>query len=615
MDPGERILVALSGILVFGVGSQWLGGRLRIPSILILLLSGVLAGPVTGLIDPDALFGEVLLPIVSLSVAVILFEGAMTLRISELNEIGRPLFLLLTVGVIITGVLSAAGAYLLLDFNLTRAILLGSILTVTGPTVVGPLLQHIRPVGRVGPLARWEGIVVDPIGAVLAVLAFGGAQAVEVAPLEDAAMSGLIGFVQTFFTGAVLGLIGAGVLWLALKKHLVSDHLQNPVALMLVVLVFSASNLLHHESGLVAVTVMGLLLANQHQVSVGHIVRFKENLSVLLISSLFIVLTARLDLSQFVAFSWRGPAFVAFLLLVVRPASVMVSTMGCGLTMPERLFLSWLAPRGIVAAAVASVFALELGNADDFVAAAFLVIVGTVVVYGLTAGPLARRLGLSVANPQGVLIASAHPGARAIASALQTQGFPVCLVDTNAANTRVARMEGLPTLFANILSEDIHDLELGGLGRMLALTRNDEVNLLAVARAAELFGGRESYRLSINSTGTSRRDAGHDVLAGRVLFSDEATYDELDRRFAAGHTIKATRISEEFTMDDFQRQYPEALMLFVASGSDKLTIVTTDATITASAGQTVIALVAATATAPADESGSEPTSQAIDAAS
>ncbi|MCR9197796.1 MAG: cation:proton antiporter [Planctomycetaceae bacterium] len=612
MDPGERILVALSGILVFGVGSQWIGGRLRIPSILILLLSGVLAGPVTGLIDPDALFGEILLPIVSLSVAVILFEGAMTLRISELNEIGRPLFLLLTVGVIVTGVLSAAGAYFLLDFNLTRAILLGAILTVTGPTVVGPLLQHIRPVGRVGPLARWEGIVVDPIGAVLAVLAFGGAQAVEVAPLEDAAMSGLIGFVQTFLTGAVLGLMGAGVLWLALKKHLVSDHLQNPVALMLVVLVFSASNLLHHESGLVAVTVMGLLLANQHQVSVGHIVRFKENLSVLLISSLFIVLTARLDLSQFVAFSWRGPAFVVFLLLVVRPASVMVSTIGCGLTMAERLFLSWLAPRGIVAAAVASVFALELGNADDFVAAAFLVIVGTVVVYGLTAGPLARRLGLSVANPQGVLIASAHPGARAIASALQAQGFPVCLVDTNAANTRVARMEGLPTLFANILSEDIHDLELGGLGRMLALTRNDEVNLLAVARAAELFGGRESYRLSINSTGTSRRDAGHDVLAGRVLFSDDATYDELDRRFAAGHTIKATRISEEFTMDDFQRQYPEALMLFVASGSDKLTILTTDATVTASAGQTVIALVGATASA--DDSGSDSVSAAIEKA-
>lgn len=605
MDPSERILLALAGILVFGVGSQWLGGRLRIPSILILLASGIIAGPVTGLVDPGALFGDVLLPIVSLSVAVILFEGAMTLRISELNEIGRPLFLLLTVGVLITGVLSAAGAFFLLNFNLTRAILLGAILTVTGPTVVGPLLQHIRPVGRVGPLARWEGIVVDPIGAVLAVLAFGAAQAVEVAPLEDAAMSGLLGFIKTFLIGIVLGFAGAAVLWTALRRHLVHDHLHNPVALMLVVLVYSLSNLLVHESGLVAVTVMGLLLANQHTVYVGHIVRFKENLSVLLISSLFIVLTARLDLQQFVAFSWRGPAFVLFLLLVVRPASVMVSTMGCGLTLAERIFLSWLAPRGIVAAAVASVFALELGNADDFVAAAFLVIVGTVVVYGLTAGLLARKLGLSIADPQGVLIASAHPGARAIAAALQKQGITVCLVDTNADNTRVSRMEGLPTLFANILSEDIHQLELGGIGRLLALTRNDEVNLLAVARGAELFGGKESYRLSINSTGTSRRDAGHDVLAGRVLFAEDATYDELDRRFAAGQTVKATRLSEEFGLEEFHQQYPEALILFVADGSGRLQIATTDASLVATAGQTVIALVNAPA---------EPAAEAADSA-
>lgn len=605
MDPGQRILIALAGILVLGVGSQWVGGRLRIPSILVLLLSGILAGPATGLIDPDALFGDLLLPIVSLSVAVILFEGAMTLRISELNEIGRPLFLLLTVGVVTTGVLATAGAFFLLDFNLTRSILLGSILTVTGPTVVGPLLQHIRPVGRVGPLARWEGIVVDPIGAILAVLAFGGAQAVKTARLEDAAMSGLIGFVETFFIGALLGAAGAAVLWFALKRHFVSDHLQNPVALMLVVFVFTVSNLMHHESGLVAVTVMGLLLANQHSVSVGHIVRFKENLSVLLISSLFIVLTARLDLTQFASFGWRGPAFVLFLLLVVRPASVMVSTLGCGLTIPERLFLSWLAPRGIVAAAVASVFALELGDADDFVAAAFLVIVGTVVVYGLTAGRLARRLGLSIANPQGVLIASAHPGARAIGIALQAQGFPVCLVDTNAANTRVARMEGLPTLFANILSEDIHELELGGLGRLLALTRNDEVNLLAVTRGAELFGRKECYRLSINSTGTSRRDAGHEVLAGRVLFSDDATYDELDRRFSEGQTIKATSITDEFTLQKFHAQYPEALILFVADGAEKLAVMTTDATLSPSPGQTVIALVAGGSASVVPESGDD----------
>ncbi|MFY9253838.1 MAG: sodium:proton antiporter [Fuerstiella sp.] len=591
MDNSELILTSLTGILALGIGSQWIAGRLKVPSILILLLAGILSGPVAGFINPDQLLGDLVLPIVSLSVAVILFEGAMTLRVSELKTIGRPLFMLLTLGVAITGVICAAGAYFILKFDLTNSILLGSILTVTGPTVVGPLLQHIRPIGKVGPLARWEGIVVDPIGAILAVLAFAGAQAMRVSDLNDAVRNGAFNFFETLIVGSILGGLAALLLCIMLRRHWISDHLQSPFVLMLVLLTFTASNLLHHESGLVAVTVMGLVLANQHKVSVRHILHFKENLSVLLISSLFIVLTARLDLNQFANFGWRGPAFLAVVILVARPVSVMVSTIGCGLPMNERLFLSWLAPRGIVAAAVASVFALELGDADEFVAAAFLVIVGTVVVYGLTAGWLARKLGLSVANPQGLLIASAHPGARAIAAALMKRDVPVQLVDTNSSNIQAARMEGLPTLFANILSEDLQDVNLGGLGRFLALTRNNEVNVLAVKRGAELFGKKESYRLSINSTGKSRRDPSAELLDGRVLFAENATYDELDRRFASGEVLKATTMSKEFSYEHFQLKYPSAMLMFVVDANGTLNVVTVDNPIVPVAGQTAIALV------------------------
>ncbi len=591
VDNSELILTSLAGILVLGIGSQWLAGRLKIPSILVLLAAGIVSGPLTGFINPNILLGDLLLPVVSLSVAVILFEGAMTLYVSELKQIGRPLFMLLTVGVVATGVLCAFGAYFILNFDVTKAILIGSILTVTGPTVVGPLLHHIRPLGKVGPLARWEGIIVDPIGAVLAVLAFGASRAMQHADLNDAAWSGAVGFLQTFLVGSVLGLLAALLLWFMLRRHLISDHLQNPVVLMFVVLTFTASNLLHHESGLVAVTVMGLALANQHKVAVGHIITFKENLSVLLISSLFIVLTARLDLQQFSNFGWRGAAFVIFVILIVRPVSVMLSTVGCGLPMNERLFLSWLAPRGIVAAAVASVFALELGDADDFIAAVFLVIVGTVVVYGLSAGWVARKLGLSIANPQGVLIASAHPGARAIAKALISQKIPVQMVDTNPENAKAARMEGIPTLYANILSEDILDLNLGGLGRLLAMTRNAEVNVLAAVRGAELFGTKESYRLSISKSGTSRQDPSTEVLAGRVLFAEGATYDELDRRFGNGDVIKATKLTDTFTLADFRTNYPEAILMFVIDLNGRLTVVTTDAEPTPAAGNTLIALV------------------------
>jgi NhaP-type Na+/H+ or K+/H+ antiporter len=593
VDKSQFILTSLAGILVLGIGSQWIAGRLKIPSILVLLFAGILTGPVAGFINPDELLGELVLPIVSLSVAVILFEGAMTLRVSELREIGRPLVMLLTVGVAVTGVVCAAGAYFILQFDPTKSILLGSILTVTGPTVVGPLLHHIRPIGKVGPLARWEGIVVDPIGAVLAVLAFAGAQAMRVSELDDAAMNGVANFFATMAVGSVLGVLTALLLWIMLRRHWINDHLQNPFVLMLVVLTFTVSNLLHHESGLVAVTVMGLVLANQHEVSVRHILRFKENLSVLLISSLFIVLTARLDLNQFAKFGWRGPAFLLLVILVARPVSVMLSTIGCGLPMNERLFLSWLAPRGIVAAAVASVFALELGDSDEFVAAAFLIIVGTVVVYGLSAGWVARRLGLSIANPQGLLIVSAQPGARAIAEMLMTLDIPVELVDTNASDIQAARMEGLPTLFANILSEDIHSLNLGGLGRMLALTGNDEFNVLAANRGAELFGRKESYRQSINTTGVSLQDPSSEVLEGRILFAKNATHQELDRRFAKGDIIKATTLTEEFTYDDFRLQYPTALLMFVVDSAGSLNVITADAPVLPSDGQTVVALVEA----------------------
>ena len=190
MDDSEVILTAIAGILVLGIGSQWIAGRLKIPSILLLLAAGILAGPVSGFIVPDKLLGHLVLPIVSLSVGVILFEGAMSLDISHLREIGRPLLSLLTVGVSITGICCGLGAHFILGFDTTRSILLGAILTVTGPTVVGPMLRHIRPIGKVGSLARWEGIVVDPIGAILAVLVFAGGMSIEGAELDDAAVRG-----------------------------------------------------------------------------------------------------------------------------------------------------------------------------------------------------------------------------------------------------------------------------------------------------------------------------------------------------------------------------------------------------------------------------------------
>jgi hypothetical protein len=291
---------------------------------------------------------------------------------------------------------------------------------------------------------------------------------------------------------------------------------------------------------------------------------------------------------------WAGPAFVGFLILVVRPAAVWVSTIGSALTRRERLFLAWLAPRGIVAASVASVFALRLGESGEgLVPATFMVIVGTVTVYGLTAAPLARRLGLSNPNPQGVVFASAHPGARAIAIGVKAAGFPVLLIDNNRANINSARMEDLPTAYASILSEHALDAaEEGGLGRLLAMTADDDVNVLATLHFRELFGRAEVYQLPPHEGDNPRVAGAPSHLRGRNLFASGVTYEALDHRFAEGQVVKATKLSAEFDYAAFRERYGEdALPLFVVTEAGSLLVCTADKKPSPKPGQTLISLV------------------------
>jgi hypothetical protein len=456
------------------------------------------------------------------------------------------------------------------------------------------MLRHIRPTGIVGPVARWEGIVIDPIGAVLAVLVFEAIESAHAADVQAAAWAAFEGLAKTVFIGLVVGGISAWAVANLLRRHWVDDHLQSPATLMIVVAAFTGSNLLVHESGLLTVTLMGALLANQAPILMKPVQEFKENLSVLLISSLFILLAARVRLEDFSALGWRGPAFLAFTILVSRPAAVFLSCLRSRLELSERLFLAWLAPRGIVAAAVASLFALRMGESGRaLVPATFLIIVGTVVVYGLTASRLAIRLGLASANPQGLLIAGAHAGVRAIAHAVQSAGFSVLLVDTNRWNINSARLEGLPTCYANILSDHaMEQLDLGGIGRFLALTRNDEVNSLASMHFSELFGRAGVYQLQPGREGKGWADTAHVHLRGRFLFGRDVTYRILDERFAAGWVVKTTRLSDEFTFDNYQNLYgADALILFVKTETKELVIRTAEVTTTPRSGQTLISLV------------------------
>lgn len=601
MEHSELLGVALAALFVLGTAAQWIGSWLRLPSILFLLAFGIIAGPVTGFLHPDEMLGEVLFPVVSLAVAIILFEGSLNLRFRELGEIRNSLLSLLTVGVITTWAGGTLLAHLTLGFGWLKSLLLGAILVVTGPTVIGPLLRQIRPIGRVGSIARWEGIVIDPIGAVLAVLVFeAGAEARStwltggtMTAVEGVGTAATLGLLKTIIAGGGIGVVAAvGLAWL-LRRHLLPDHLQNPITLMFVVAAFTASNLIQHESGLVAVTVMGVVLANSRGVDIEHILEFKENLSVLLISALFILLSARLDMDAFATLGWGGVAFLVGMILVVRPVSVWLSTSKSRLTWQEKVFLSWLAPRGIVAAAVSSVFALRMGdNGTGLVPATFLIIIGTVCVYGFTAYPLAKRLGLAVENPQGLLIAGAQAGVRAIAHSLQEAGFQVVLVDVNRWNIRAARMEGLTTREGNIMSERLLErVNLGGIGRFLAMTPNDEVNSLAGIHLRGLFGRAGVYQLFPHRQAEGQEHAPQSVRA-RYLFGEDITNRVLNERFAQGAIVKTTKLTEEFNYAAFQQQYKgTALLLFRIDENQQLDVVTVDEEVSPKPGQTVIALV------------------------
>jgi len=600
--------IFLTAILFLGVAAQWLAWRLRLPAILLLLAFGFGAGYLFRRMGqgPDELIGEVLFPAVSLAVGVILFEGGLTLRLRDLRETGGVVVRLVTLGVLVTWILSAAAAHWILGLSLSTAALLGAILTVSGPTVIMPLLRSLRPVGRVGPLVKWEGIVNDPIGAVLAVLVFEAILAQVAGP--NAFEQALVRLGGTILAGAVVGTVGAYILLEPLRRFWIPDFLHSPVFLATVVACYVLANLWWQESGLIAVTLMGVILANQKRAKIKHVAEFKENLRTLLLSVLFIVLAARIRTDQLAEVGWRGIVFVLLLVLVIRPLVVLLSTLGSELKRNERMFLAWLHPRGIVAAAVSTLFALEIAErargeyppqlvaeARQLAPITFVVIVGTVTIYGLTARPVALWLGLSRPDPQGILFAGAAEWIREIAQTVQEEGFHVLLVDTSYANIAAARMQGLPTCYANVLSEYVHEDEgLADIGRLLAMTPNDEVNSLAMIAFADQFGRAGVFKLPAAKTvsGSARRTPAQEHQPGRILFAPDATYSHLARRFAEGAELRKTRLTEDFTYEDFRQRYGEsALVLFRITDSGKLLITATEEDAKPQPGQKLIGLV------------------------
>lgn len=577
-------------VLVLGIIAQWGSWRLKTPSILLLLAFGFGLSISTGVKIDDFIPEDTLLSIVGIFVAIILFEGGMTLKFRELKEAGTPVIRLCSLTVLIGFGLTYALMHYVLGFTWQISALVGAILTVTGPTVVAPLLRVVQPSKKISSIVKWEGIVVDPIGAIMALLVY------EFALLgwNDYAKSEyLIIGAKLIGAGVVFPIVLAKILLFLLKRHLIPDFLHSVFLLAVVAGSFAAADAIQKESGLLTVTVLGMALVNQKAVSVQHIIEFKENLQVLIISLLFILLSGRIELAAMQQVLVPGLILLAALILVIRPLSVYGAMIFSKKTnMRERTFLSFLAPRGIVAAAVTSVFALEFEHAADegklppiiaeqahqLVPLIFLCIIGTVMVYGLFALPLAKKLGVTAGRSDGILFAGAESWIVEISAALVKGGHNVLLMDTKYEKIAEAKLAGVPALRANVLSEYAeHEVDLGGIGQLIAATPNDEINSLASIEYMHTFGRKNIWQVAPEDKHQHHSRAVSHHKRARICFSSAATFRELSAKFTKDHTIKTTTLTELFSVEDFYAEYGEdALVLFVSDEKNGLRPATPD---------------------------------------
>jgi NhaP-type Na+/H+ or K+/H+ antiporter len=585
----DDVLLGLGLVTVLAVGSQLLAGRVRLPAIVVLLPVGFLAGIATDNVHPDALLGALYQPFVSLAVGVILFEAGLRLSVGEVApDIRKIVGRLVTVGVVVTWAGVTVAVVLLFNgLGDLVPLLIGAVLVVSGPTVVLPLLSFVRPARKVRSLLMWEGVLVDPIGALLGVLVFhavlsGGSGGQRWRPGEMLLSVGV---------GALVGALAAAILWVLLRETQRTAPRQSvPAVLMMVVAALVAADLIREDAGFVATTLMGAVLANQHRIDVSLMLEFHGTLVQLLIGALFVLIAASVSPSDVNAVLPGALALVAAMVIVVRPLAVALATWRSGLTLRERAFVAWMAPRGIVAGATASAFGLELAQAkvpgaDRILPIAFVAIFGTVVLYGLTAAPVARLLGVAETTGRVVLVVGGTPWARAIAQALKARGLGVRLWSGRADDQAAARAVGLHADRGRMMLDAMsREAELEDVTDALLLTANDDFNALAaIALRTELGHGRV-YRVAPDIEEM-------DLLAPPdepgILGAESLTSAELGRRFANGARLV------EASVDGRSPRAARAngeLALFVITAGGALHVVTGREEPLARAGDTVIVL-------------------------
>ncbi len=548
---------ALVGAL--GVGSQWLAWRLRMPAIVLMLVAGILIGPVAGVFDPARDIGPLMGPIISIAVAIILFEGGLTLNFHTLQDAAKGVKRLVFIGAPLGWLTSALALRYGAGLSWESAAVFGGIMIVTGPTVIAPLLRTARLSKRPAALLQWEAIVNDPIGALAAVLAFSVVLVLNTATTFEAAM---IDLVVGIAVATVLGAVAGFGLARSFKRGWVPEFMKVPVLFALLLAVFAVSDMVLHESGLLAVTVMGIVIANANLPSYEELRRFKEHATVLLVSGVFILLAAGLDMDAIRTLDWRALIFVLLVILIARPITVFASLLGSGVPYKEQILVAFTGPRGVVLIAVAGLFGdrlLNLGFADAALIGplAFILVAVTVVVHGFTLAPFARWLGLTGAETPGVIIVGGSNWTTAFAEALQKAEVPVLMTDPNYGHLRAARAAGIATFSGDILSEAAEQrLELVSYATLVAATDNDAYNTLVATDLAPEFGRENVFQVRRENTSNARHQLPR-TLGGR-WFGPEETHHGLEQLIHQGWTFRITRLTDEFTFEDWRKEQPEA---------------------------------------------------------
>ncbi|KAA2219312.1 MULTISPECIES: cation:proton antiporter [Maribacter] len=506
-------MLELAGIIILGIIAQWVAWRFKLPAILPLILIGLIVGPLSTLYTEDGskliepiwngqkgLFpGEGLYYFVSLAISIILFEGGLTLRRSEIRNTAPVITKLITLGSLVTFFVGALAAHFIFDLSWQISFLFAALIIVTGPTVITPILRNIPLKKDVSAVLKWEGILIDPIGALAAVLVF---EFISVGEGQAYTLTALVEFGKILLFGFTFGFTFAHGLAFAIKKNFIPHYLLNVVSLSVVLLVFVESDLFAHESGLLAVVVMGMVMGNMNLPNIKELLYFKESLSVLLISILFILLAANINISDMeLIYNWNTVILFATIVFIIRPLGVFLSAMGSNLKFNEKLFVSWVGPRGIVAAGIASLFGSKLlakgePGSEYITPLVFMIVLGTVLLNATTARLFAKLVGVFLYKSEGILVIGASRVSRLIAEYLQKNNRHVVLVDNNDTNVAKARKAGLEAFSANIYSDSLGDyIELNDVGYLMALTGNSDINKYAIDKFKGEFGENGSFRL------------------------------------------------------------------------------------------------------------------------